>query len=239
MLRAVILLGLVHFTTAVANATPLTLEYLVSHDAEIHSTDGALEFEDFSAVLSGMPGADLSRFLVVPLVNGLRLEVASGEFLPTGAQLVLHYEVETEDESEDEGHAHGSAHPDPIRSMSMTLVGSSVLAPLSAGMVALPDDDDHHHGAALAEVFASTATPPGPFSAADFSEPSHEFYARATFSGGGGGSSRDSSPAPIGAEMRFSTQPIPEPSSALLMGLGLLVLASRTRRGQALARSFV
>ncbi|MCS5638567.1 MAG: hypothetical protein NZ990_18790, partial [Myxococcota bacterium] len=86
LLRAVLLLGLVHGTTSVANATPLTLEYLVSHDAEIHSTDGTLEFEDFSAELTGMAGADLSRFLVVPLVDGLRLEVASGEFLPTGAQ---------------------------------------------------------------------------------------------------------------------------------------------------------
>ena len=224
--------------TTVASATPLTLEYLVSHDAEISSTDGSLEFEDFSAELTGMPGADLSRFLVVPLVDGLRLEVTSGEFLPTGAELTLHYEVETEDES----HRHWYSHPDPIRSMSLALVGSSVLSSLSGEMVALSDDDDHHHyyrhyrhhhhhyhhghGGALAEVFASTTTPPGPYSAADFSEPSDEFYARATFSGDAGDGSSDSGP-PSGAEMRFSAEPIPEPSSALLVGLGLMALSYR------------
>ena len=237
-----------------AGGSALSLADLIRNDGRVESTNGALKFDDFSASVRGLPRSQLSRFHVVPLLDGFRVETDSDFFLPEGAQLTLRYEAESEGDDADAfehfggGHHFGGRHDksddddhhfaSPLRSMSLGLVGTSVL---SGQMTAWGDDDSRHHDEdqVLGTIRASTRPPPGPFGATDLDRASRELDIVAIFLGFGDGGApggplqRGSGPPPRpGAEMRFSTQPIPEPSTVVLMGLGLLGLtfSARSRR---------
>ena len=240
-----------------AGSSALSLADLIRDDGRVESTNGALKFDDFSASLHGLPRSQLSRFHVVPLLDGFRVETDSDFFLPSGAQLTLRYEAESEGDEADAfehfggghhfgcGHHFGGGHDksddddhrfaSPLRSMSLGLVGTSVL---SGQMTAWGDDDSRHHDEdqVLGTVRAFIR---GPFDATDLDRASRELDIVAIFLGFGDGGApvgplqRGSGPPPRpGAEMRFSTQPIPEPSTVVLMGLGLLGLtfSARSRR---------
>ena len=60
---------------------PISLASLVASGGEIESINGNFEFEDFSAVLLGVPESDLSPFQLVPLTDGFRIEVVPGLLL--------------------------------------------------------------------------------------------------------------------------------------------------------------
>jgi len=233
---------------------------LIRNDGRIESTDGALKFDDFSASLHGLPRSELSRFLVVPLIDGFRIQVNSGSFLPEDTRLILRYEAESEDDFSHSSHgSHGRGHKrgfgdgyhhhdddePPLRSMSLGLVGTSFLS-YAGEMKARGDDDDdeghyyfhdHDEDRVIGQLRASTRRPPlGPFAATDLDRPSGELDIVAVFLGLGGaaapiGESLHPGAAGPGAEMRFSFQAIPEPSSVVLMSLGLFGLSLFARKG--------
>ena len=226
-----------------AGAEGVSLADLVHHDGRIESTNGALKFDDFSASLHGLPRSELSRFLVVPLVDGFRIQVNSDSFLPSDTRLTLRYEAEREDDFDDGSHGFGLGGDGDdhqltpsIRSMSLGLVGTSFL-PYAGEMKARGDDDDefHPHGhdedRLIGQVRASTRPPPGPFAATDLDRPSRELDIVAIFLGlGGPDAPIGDSPYPA-AEMRFSFRAIPEPSSVVLVSLGLFGLSIFSKRG--------
>lgn len=230
-LATALLLPIPYLGAGSASATPLSLAALVADDGEFESTNGALEFEDFSAYLIGSPDSDLARFLIVPLIDGFRLEVASGAFLPPGAELVLSYEVESEGEDE-EHHRHGrhssrDSAADAIRSMSLEILGTSVIEPFSARMTAFADDGEDD--SPIGDLYAS-ADPLGPlYAATDLTSPEREIHILARLVAGEGSGKYPASATFRGTEMRFSAQPIPEPSSLLFVAVGLLGLAMRPR----------
>ena len=234
-----------------AGAEGVSLADLVRNDGRIESSNGALKFDDFSASLQGLPRSELSRFLVVPLVDGFRIQVNSDSFLPADTRLVLRYEAESEDEFSHSSHGgghgwSGDGHhrlEQPLRSMSLGLVGTSFLS-YSGEMKARGDDDDdeghhfHDHDGdrVIGRLHASTRPPPGPFAATDLDRPSRELDIVAIFLGLGGpdapaGNSPHPGAAVPGAEMRFSFQAIPEPSSVVLVSLGLFGLSIVAKRG--------
>lgn len=230
-----------------AGAEGVSLADLVRNDGRIESSNGAIKFDDFSASLQGLPRSELSRFLVVPLVDGFRIQVNSDSFLPADTRLTLRYEAESEDDFSHSSHGgghgwSGDGHDrleQPLRSMSLGLVGTSFLS--YAGEMKARGDDDHDDDRVIGRLRASTRTPPGPFAATDLDRPSRELDIVAIFLGLGGpdapiGDSPHAAGASVpGAEMRFSFQAIPEPSSVVLMSLGLFGLSvfARTspRRG--------
>ncbi|MDE0885787.1 MAG: PEP-CTERM sorting domain-containing protein [Myxococcota bacterium] len=194
-----------------ASATPVTLADLVNSQGEIESLDGNIEFEDFSAGLEGAPQSALQLFSVVPIASGFRLELAPGHGLASGTELILAYEVESED-------AHAS---DLIRSMAVEVVGTSFF---SAGMIAFGEDDDYRPYLGLVDASLESGEPT--FDEVNLAMPAHEIFiiARLVIGDDAGG----------GTEMNFSSQPIPEPSTALLLSLGLSGFAvfQRSKRVQ-------
>ena len=225
-----------------AFATPISLAALEATDGEFESTNGALEFEDFEAHLIGSPDSDLARFLIVPLIDGFRLEVASGAFLPLGAELVLSFEVESEGEDDDgnDGHDRHSRDSDSesIRSMSLeileaSLLGrSAVIGALSAEMAAFADDEDDDPP--IGELFAFTNPPGSLYAATDLASPEREIGVLVDLLSADMvdllSRQRLVGEEVVGVEFRFSTQPIPEPSSFLLVAVGLLGLSARKRQ---------
>ena len=229
-----------------AFATPISLAALEATDGEFESTNGALEFEDFEAHLIGSSDSDLARFLIVPLIDGFRLEVASGAFLLPGAELVLSFEVESEgeDEGEDDdgndGHDRHSRDSDSesIRSMSLeileaSLLGrSAVIGALSAEMAAFADDEDDDPP--IGELFAFTNPPGSLYAATDLASPEREIGVLVDLLSADMvdllSRQRLVGEEVVGVEFRFSTQPIPEPSSFLLVAVGLLGLSARKRQ---------
>ncbi|MDG2335252.1 MAG: PEP-CTERM sorting domain-containing protein [Myxococcota bacterium] len=195
-----------------AAATPVTLADLVNSGGELESLDGNLEFEDFSAGLEGAPQSALSLFSVVPVASGFRLDLAPGHGLASGTELILAYEVESED------HYYG----DPIRSMAIEVLGTSFF---SGGMIAFDDDDDDRPYLGVVDASLEPGAPT--FDAVNLAMPAHEILiiARMVIGDDAGG----------GTEMTFSAQPIPEPSTGLLLGLGLsgFALFQRSRRTRA------
>ncbi|HIF96651.1 MAG TPA: PEP-CTERM sorting domain-containing protein, partial [Myxococcales bacterium] len=203
-------------------------------------------------------GVDLARFLLVPLVDGFRLEVESGAPLPVGTELVLSYTVESKKRGRSgrfgpQSRPQGRPPRRPLESMSIGIVGTSFLdSPLSSGMEAFSEDDDAHANS-LGEVQASTRPGGTDFAATNLTDPYSEIRILAYlvvgvdgFLSPAGSRSDDDdhddgygdeddygefeSPGNAGVEMRFSAEPIPEPSSVLLVGFGLAVLSSWTRR---------
>ena len=209
---------------------PISLASLVASGGEIESANGRLEFEDFSAKLLNAPQSDLSLFQVVPVADGFRIELVPGRSAPSGTQLLLGFEVEAENEDDDEDKdKHESLGLDRIRSMSLEILGVAALGFASAEMTAFADDDDDAPPL-LGALFTSTAPGQSAYSATDLASPSREIYVMALLIVGVESVGYAAHPGPSGTEMRFSADPIPEPSSVLLVGIGLLVLGVRARR---------
>jgi hypothetical protein len=242
--------------TGIATATgfSLSLNNLVQSGGKFDSTNHQLKFADFSATVSELPGADLSRFLLVPLVDGFRLQVESGAPLPMGTELVLSYTVKSKARGRNGRFGlHGRPQRRPLDSMSIGIVGTSFLdSPLSSGMEAFSGYDDAHANS-LGEVQASTRAGGADFAATNLTDPNSGIRilaylvvgvdgflsrpgSRSDDDGHGdgygdeGGHGEFERPGNEGVEMRFSAEPIPEPSSVLLVGFGLAVLSSWTRR---------
>jgi len=213
------LLVLFHSAASTAIATSFSLIDLVENDVEFESLDGGLDFEGFSASLDGAPGSDLSLFSVVPVLHGFRVELGSGQSLPGGAELLLSYQVEGEEHD---------AQTAPLMSMALGLSGTSIL---SADMIAVGDGDAYPGSdPILGELTVSIEAGGVSSAAVDFTTPRDEIQVqlRLVFTG-------DSSHSPEeggSIEMGFSSEPVPEPSTGLLviLGLGGLSIFKRTQR---------
>lgn len=176
ILRAIALLLIFQGSAGIAAATGFSLDDLVRSDREFKSTNRQLEFEDFSATVSGPTGVNLASFLLVPLLDGFRIEVASGEALAEGTELILSYTVESEARGP-QNHTRPWPHhrpPErPLESMSIGIVGTSILdGPLASGMEAFPEDGNH--AASLGEVHASTGPGGTIFAETNLTDPSSE-----------------------------------------------------------------
>lgn len=115
--------------------------------------------------------------------------------------------------------------------MSLEVLGTSVMGFGSAEMTARADDeDDDDAPPLLGALYTSTAAGQSAYSATDLASPSREIYITALLIVGAEGASYAADPETSGVEMRFSAEPIPEPSSALLVGIGLVALGVYARR---------
>jgi hypothetical protein len=199
-----------------AAATSFSLADLISSEGEFESADGGLEFGDFSAFLEGAPKSDLSQFSIVPILHGFRVEAGPGQTLPEGAELFLSYEVESE------GSYPVSA---PLVSMALEITGTSVV---SGEMTAFGDGPGD--SAELGAVEASISAGGEAYSAVDFTSPRDEIHIFTKLVIADNPEIAD--PDGGAAEMTFSVQPVPEPSTALLvvLGLGGLSIFRRSHR---------
>ena len=252
--------------TSIASATAFSLDDLVNAGGRMSSTDGTLQFKNFSATLhEGDSDLDLDEIMLVPLIDGFRLSVAPGGFLPSDAELTLSYTVRSLSSGSDLGATHHSGYGHstwsrpPIESMSIGVVGTSVLdAPFSAEMEAFDKNPRWHSAASIGNVQISGNPGDEAFAATNLADPDSSIRVIARLITGadesghddhgehhdddddghhghhGGG---DALSLESGTEMRFSTQqPIPEPSSALLVAIGLATLCSRSSRRRGRAR---
>lgn len=202
---ASLLLVLFPLVASPAAATSFSLADLISNDAEFESADGGFEFGDFSAYLEGAPESDLSRFSIVPILHGFRVEAGPGQTLPGGAELILDYEVESE------GPHSGSA---PLMSMALEITGTSIVLGEMAAF-----GEGHGDHSKLGEVEVSISAGGEAYSAVDFTSPRDEIQVLAKLMVGY--DSEVAGPEGGAAVMTFSVQPVPEPSTALLVVLGL------------------
>lgn len=240
------------YPPSTVSATAFSLEGLVDSGGRMSSTDGALQFKKFSATLhEGHSDLNLDEIMLVPLVDGFRISVAPGGFLPSDTELTLSYTVRSGSSDSDHGASHHSGYwhstssGTPIESMSIGVVGTSVLSgPFSAEMEAFDGSPRWHStGASIGNVQVSGNPGEDAFSATNLDDPDSSIRVIAHLIIGAGESGdhddHDDDDGTFslesGTEMRFSAQPIPEPSSALLVAIGLAALSSRSswRRGRA------
>jgi hypothetical protein len=253
--RATILAALLAFlcSPSAASATGFSLDELVNSGGGMSSTDGTLQFKNFSAALrGGHSDLDLDEIMLVPLTDGFRLSVAPSGFLPSETELTLSYTVRSVSSGSDLGAGHRSGFGysalsrAPIESMSIAAVGTSVLdAPVSAEMEAFDRNAWGRSATSIGNVQISGNPGEEAFDATALVDPASYVRVIAHLIGavgvpgyhGNGYRDGDALSLESGTEMRFSTQqPIPEPSSALLVAIGLATLCSRSSRRRGRAR---
>ncbi len=224
--------------TSIASATAFSLDDLVDSRGRMGSTDGTLQFKNFSATLhEGDSDLGLDAIMLVPLIDGFRLSVAPGGFLPSDAELTLSYTVRSLSSGSDlgatdhSGYGHSTWSRPPIESMSIGVVGTSVLdAPFSSEMEAFDRNPRWHSAASIGNVQISGNAGDEAFAATNLADPDSSIRVIARLITGADESGHhaggDALSLESGTEMRFSTQPIPEPSSALLVAIGFATLGS-------------
>jgi hypothetical protein len=185
----------------------------------------------------------LDEIMLVPLIDGFRLAVAPSGFLPSETELTLSYTVRSVSSGSDLGAGHQSGFGysalsrTPIELMSIAVVGTSVLnAPVSAEMEVFDRNAWGRSATSIGNVQISGNPGEEAFAATNFVDPDSDIRVIAHLNTGAGEPGHhgygdgdgDALSLESGTEMRFSAQPIPEPSSALLVAIGLATLCSRS-----------